>query len=149
MSGTTNQIQTRQNVGTQSGNRLVIEFGGRPIGLVQSARLSDSYALEDASGIGDIHVIEHVPSKATHTLAIQNMVLIKGGMLAAGVFPENGDVSLQGLVFDVVAYSKDTGLAVRKVVSCSYDSGDTDISAHRIVMQSGTLKALDVVGTGL
>ena len=153
MSGTitsnTGQVATRTNLKTQSGNRVIVEFGGQAVGLIQSARLSDSYALEDASGIGDIHVIEHVPSKATHSVAVSAMVLFVGSLRAVGAIPENGDATLLGLVFDFVSYSRDTGQALRKYISCSYDSGDSDISAHRIVMTSGTFKALDVQGTNL
>ena len=138
-----------RNLKTQSGNRIVVEFDGKRIGLVQSVRMSDNYGLEDASGIGDIHVIEHVPTKAVHTLAVSNMTLFKGHMRDSGIAAVNGDDVLQGLVFDIVSYSKDTGLVLRKYTGCSYDSGDVDVSAHRIVMQSAQLKALDVTGTGI
>ncbi len=137
------------NVQTQSGNRLVVEFDGKTIGLVQSVRMNDSYGLEAASGIGDIHVVEHVPSKAMHSLSVSTMVLFKKNLMSSGIVPQNGDAALLGLVFDIVSYSRDTGAALRKYVSCSYDSGDVDVSAHRIVTRSGQFKALDVVGTGI
>jgi len=139
----------RTNTTAQTGNRVVVEFDGQKVGLLQSLRPSDNYGLEAASGIGDIHVVEHVPSKAVHTLSFSRMVLIVDKMRSSGLIPENGDAVLNGLVFDVAVYSKDTGALVRKYISCSYDSGDTDISAHRIVTSSGSLKALDVMGTGL
>lgn len=159
----------RSNLKTYSGNRITVEFDGQVIGLVQSVRLSDSYGLEDASGIGDIHVIEHVPSKAVHTVAVTNMTLFAGNMRDTGIAYENGDQALQGLIFDIVIYgdtapgSPDnvgaggtpdalqgtTGAAIRTIVGCSFDSGDVDITAHRIVVQSGQFKAIDVVGTGL
>ena len=147
MSGTT--VTTRSIGKVQSGNRIVVEFGGVAVGMIQSVRMSDSYALEDATQIGDIHVQEHVPTKASHTLSVSAMNLRVGSLRAAGAIPQNGDVALQGLVLDFVSYSRDTGLPLRKYVSCSYDSGDTDVSANRIVMNSGTFKALDVMGTGL
>ncbi len=151
MSGTatTPTVATTTNLKTQSGNRVVVQFGGVQVGLIQSVRLNDSYALEDASGIGDIHVQEHVPSKATHTLSVSAMVLLVGSLRAAGAIPENGDATLLGTVFDFVVFSRDTGLPLRKYISCSYDSGDTDVSAHRILMNSGTFKALDVQGQAL
>lgn len=139
----------RQNLQTHSGNRIVVEIDGRVVGLLQSVRASDSYGLEDASGIGDIHVIEHVPSKAVHTLSVSAMALMRGNLRDAGFLPENGDAVLQGLVFDIVEYSKDTGEALVKYESCSYDSGDLSVDAHRIVMQSGQLKALDRKGAKL
>lgn len=136
----------KQNLKVRSGNRIVVVFDGKQIGMVRSVRASDSYGLEAASGIGDIHVQEHVPTMATHSLSISNMVLIKGAMMSSGIVPENGDAALQGLVFDLEQYDKDTGVMIRKYVGVSYDSGDIDISAHQIVVQSGQFKALDVVG---
>ena len=138
-----------KNVQTQSGNRIIVEFDGNKIGLLQSLRANDSYGLEDAAGVGDIHVIEHVPTKAVHALSFSQMILFTDQMRTLGLIPENGDAVLQGLVFDVAYYSKDTGQQVRKYTGCSYDSGDTDVSANRIVIRNGQLKALDVSGTGL
>lgn len=139
----------RQNVKTHSGNRIAIELDGREVGLIQSVRANDSYGLEDASGVGDIHVQEHVPSKAVHTLSISTMVLKKKNLRDTGIAPQNGDDVLAGLIFDVCIYDKDDGSLLRKYIGCSYDSGDVEVSAHRITMASGQLKALDVVGTGL
>jgi hypothetical protein len=136
----------KQNLKVRSGNRIVVVFDGKQIGMVQSVRASDSYGLEAASGIGDIHVQEHVPTVASHSISVSSMVLIKGAMLEAGIAVENGDAALLGLVFDLEIYSKDDGALLRKYVGLSYDSGDIDVSAHRIVVQSGQFKALDVTG---
>lgn len=137
----------RQNIKTRSGNRIVVVFDGKQIGLVRSVRMSDEYSPDPASGIGDLHVVEYVPTMARHSLSVSAMVLIKGAMMEAGIVPENGDAMLEGLVFDLEVYSKDDGTLLRKYVGVSYASGDIDISAHQIVVQSGTFNALDVVGT--
>lgn len=136
------------NVQTLSGNRVVVELGGVKVGLAQSVRLADSYALEDASGIGDIHVIEHVPTKANHSISVSNMVLFVGNLRDQGIAEVNGDSALQGLVLDIIVYSRDTGKALRGARKCSYDSGTVDFSAHRITMQDAQFKALDVFGFG-
>lgn len=159
----------RSNLKTYSGNRIAVEFDNQVIGLVQSVRLSDNYGLEDASGIGDVHVIEHVPSKAVHQVSVTNMVLFAGNMRDLGISYENGDQALQGLIFDIVIYGDNNpgspdniapggtpvarqvsaGNRLRTIVGCSFDSGDVDITAHRIVVQTGQFKALDVVGRGI
>jgi hypothetical protein len=136
----------KQNLKVRSGNRIAVVFDGKQIGMVRSVRASDSYGLDVASGIGDIHVQEHVPTMANHSVSVSAMVLIKGAMLEAGIAVENGDAALQGLVFDLEIYSKDDGVLLRKYVGLSYDSGDIDVSAHQIIVQSGQFKALDVVG---
>lgn len=137
----------KQNIKTRSGNRVVVVFDGKQIGMVRSVRLNDDYSPEPASGIGDIHVQEYVPTMARHSISVSQMVLIKGAMLEAGIAAENGDAMLQGLVFDLEWYSKDDGQLLRKYVGCSYASGDIDINAHQIIVASGQFNALDVVGT--
>lgn len=139
----------KQNLKTQSGNRIVVVMDGVNLGLVQSVRGSDDYSPEPASGIGDIHVQEYVPSMARHSLSVQKMVLLTEKMRDAGIVVENGDAALRGLVFDLEYYSKDTGKLLRKYKGVSYASGDIDVSAHRITVMSGQFNALDVVGTGL
>ena len=136
----------KQNIKVRSGNRVVVVFDGVQLGLVRSVRASDDYSPEPASGIGDIHVQEYVPTTARHTLSVSQMVLIKGAMLEAGIAAENGDAVLNGLVFDLEVYSKDSGALLRKYVGVSYASGDIDINAHQIIVANGQFNALDVVG---
>lgn len=138
----------KQNVKVQSGNKIAVVLDGKQLGLIRSVRASDDYSPEPASGIGDIHVQEYVPTMARHTLSITQMVLIKGALLEAGIAPENGEAVLQGLVFDIEIYAKDTGVLLRQYVGVSYASGDIDINAHQIVVASGQFNALDVRGTG-
>lgn len=136
----------RQNVKVQSGNRVAVIFDGKEIGLVQSVSMNDSYGLEAASGIGDIHVQEHVPTLATHSLSVSTLLLKKGAMMQAGIVPENGEFALQGLVFDFEVYDKGDGTLLRKYIGVSYDSGGIEVTKHAIVVQNGQFKALDVTG---
>ncbi len=139
----------QQNLKTRSGNRIAVVFDNKQIGLVQSVRMNDDYSPEPASGIGDIHVQEYVPTMARHSLSVSAMVLNRGAMLEAGIVMENGEAVLQGLVFDLETYSKDDGSLLRKYVGCSYASGDFEINKHSIVTQSAQFYALDVVGTAV
>lgn len=138
----------KQNLQTRSGNRIVVVFDGKQIGLMQSVSMNDDYAPEPASGIGDIHVTEYVPTMARHSLNVSSMVLNKGNMRAAGIAVENGDDILRGLVFDIEVLSKDDGALLRKYIGCSYASGSLDVQKHAIVMANGMFNALDVTGTG-
>jgi len=138
----------KQNLQTRSGNRIVVVFDGKQIGLMQSVSMNDDYAPEPASGIGDIHVTEYVPTMARHSLNVSSMVLNKGNMRAAGIAVENGDDILRGLVFDIEVLSKDDGGLIRKYIGCSYASGSLDVQKHAIVMANGMFNALDVTGTG-
>jgi hypothetical protein len=144
MSGTTNT-----NVVTNSGNRIIVEMNNKQVGLVQSVRPSDDYGHEPASGVGDIHVVEYVPARAMHSIEVSNMQLFTGHMRDLGLAPVNGDMVLQGLVYDIVFYSKDTNQELRRYVNCSWVSGNVSVEAHRIVMEQGSLRALDATGTGL
>lgn len=136
------------NLKARSGNKVQVRFDGQMIGLVQSFRASDDYGPEPASGIGDIHVAEYVPTMARHSLSVSSMVLIAGAMREAGISPENGDAVLEGKVFDIVIISKDDGKELRKYVGCSYATGDVDVNKHAIIVSNATFNALDVVGLG-
>lgn len=142
----TTTAQTSVNLKTRSGNRCVATFGGVQVGLLQSVTMNDSYDPQPASGIGDIHVQEYVPTMARHTITVEAMVLDKGALIAAGAAMENGDAVLQGLVLDFETYDKDTGTLLRKYVGCSYSSGSVTISKHAIVTQHAEFLALDVSG---
>lgn len=139
----------QKNLKTRSGNRINVYFDGQKVGLIQNVRMSDDYAPDAASGIGDIHVQEWVPSMARHSLTVTAMVLNIGSLSQAGaVIPTNGDAVLLGLVFDVEAIDRVTNDLVRKYTGVSYASGDIEIVKHAIVVQSGTFNALNVSGTG-
>lgn len=137
-----------QNLKVRSGNRTIVMFDGKQVGLIQNVRMNDDYSPEPASGIGDIHVQEYVPTMARHSLSCSVMMLNKGALLEAGIAVENGDAVLQGRVFDFETYSKDDGRLLRKYMGCSYASGDWEIAKHAIVMQSAQFNALDVSGLG-
>jgi hypothetical protein len=136
----------KQNQNVRSGNRIVIQLDGKQVGLIQSVRMSDDYAPDSASGIGDIHVQEHVPTIARHTVSVSTMVMKRATLRQLGLASENGDGALQGLVFDIVSYDKDTGEELRKYMGCTYASGELEITKHAIVMSSGTFLATDVSG---
>lgn len=140
-------MQFKENIKVRSGNRIVVLFGGDQVGLIQNVSASDDYSPEPASGIGDIHVQEYVPTMARHSLNVSSMLLKRGALLEAGAAVENGEGALKGLVFDFEVYSKDDGTLLRKYTGCSYANGSLEVSKHAIVMQSGTFNALDVVGT--
>lgn len=137
--------QKNQNV--RSGNRIVVTLDGKRVGLLQSVSMNDDYSPEPASGIGDIHVQEYVPTMARHSINVSQMVLQRGSLRQAGLTPENGDAMLQGLVFDIESYDKDSGELLRKYMGCSYASGSLEVSKHAIVIASGVFNALDVSGT--
>jgi len=135
------------NIQVLSGNKMKVELDGKEIGLIQNWRPNDSYGLDPASGIGDIHVIEHVPTIARHTFTVEWMILNANNAYQHEIIPENGDAALKGLVFDATAYSKDDDQRIlRKYLSCSYDSGSINFTKHAIIVSDATFHALDVTG---
>lgn len=138
----------KQNRNVRSGNQIKVLFDGKQIGLIQSISMNDDYAPEPASGIGDIHVQEYVPTMARHTLSVSAMLLNKSQLQAAGIVPENGDAVLQGLVFDIEQYDGLTGVLLRKYTGVSYASGSIETQKHAIVTSNAQFNALDVSGDG-
>ena len=132
----------------KSGNRVVVMLDGKQVGMMQSVDCNDDYAPEPASGIGDIHAQEYVPTMARHTLQVEEMVLITGSLREQNVTAQNGDSMLQGLVLDILVVGKEDGVLLRKYSKCSYASGSVQVRKHAIVMASGTFNALDVSGQG-
>lgn len=137
------------NLLARSGNRVIVKFDGQQIGLIQSVRMNDDYSPEPASGIGDIHVAEYVPTMARHQISVSSMILFIGAMREAGIATEDGDGMLEGKVFDIVIESKDDGSELRKYMGCSYASGDVEVQKHAIIMSNAQFNALNVTGTGL
>lgn len=138
----------KQNRNVRSGNQIKVIFDGKQIGLIQSISMNDDYAPEPASGIGDIHVQEWVPTMARHQLSVSAMLLNKSQLQAAGIVPENGDAVLQGLVFDIEQYDGLTGALLRKYTGVSYASGSIETQKHAIVTSNAQFNALDVSGNG-
>jgi len=139
----------QKNLKVRSGNRTVVSFDGKDIGLVQSVQMSDDYGHEPASGIGDAKVVEYVPGQARHSLSVSKMVLIKDLCRQAGITAENSDVVLKGNVFTFTTYGKDENDVLREYKGCTYTGGSVEVSAHRIVTSNAQFAALDVSGTGL
>lgn len=132
-----------------SGNRIEVQFDGRVVGLLQNLRMSDDFGHEPASGIGDIHVQEYVPSMARHSLSASTMILFTKNLRDSQISMENGDAVLRGLVFDIVVYGRDpkNSGVLRKYVNCSYTGGDVEVSKHAILVANAQFVALDVTGT--
>jgi hypothetical protein len=132
-----------------SGNRIEVQFDGKIVGLLQSVRMSDSYDHQPASGVGDIHAQEYVPSMARHEITAETMILFSKNLRDSGIAMENGDVVLQGLVFDIVIYGRDpkNSGVLRKYTKCTYTSGDVSIQKHAILVANAQFLALDVTGT--
>ena len=136
------------NLKVKSGNKVVISFDGAQVGMAQSCDSSDDYAPEPASGIGDIHVQEWVPTMARHTLQVEEMVLKSSSLRSQGIAAENADAMLAGTVFDILIMGKEDGGILRKYTKCSYASGSVRVHKHAIVIASGTFYGLDASGTG-
>lgn len=136
-----------KNIKARSGNSIRIVIDGTFIGMAQDLRGSDDYSPEPASGIGDIHVKEYVPTMARHTVTLSQMVMLNGPLRKLGFSAENGDQMLQGMVFDIVVQEKGTGTLLRKYTGCSFASGDIEVRKHAILMNNATFNALDAVGT--
>ena len=137
------------NVKVRSGNRVLVKLDGKMVGLIKGLNCTDNYGPQEASGIGDIHVQEYVPTLADHSLQAESIVLISQNLRDAGIALENGDHALQGMVFDVAIFDKDAGVLLRKYTGVSVASCDTRVQAHQIIGLNVSMKALNVVGTGL
>lgn len=131
----------------RSGNRIIAKFDNKEIGLLQDIRFTEDYQPTEASGIGNIHVQEWVPTMARYQISSRFMLLNKQSMYNAGIVPKDGDDVLQGLVFDIEVLDKTTGKTLRKYIGCSYANGDVEVTKHQIVVTLANFNCLTAVGT--
>ena len=136
----------KRNVLVRSSNVARVMMDGKEIGLLQNVRMSDDYGPEPASGIGNIHAVEHVPTMARHSLSVSKLALRKTSLYKLGIVPENGDGALKGLIFDFEVFDTATGEVTRAYIGCSYASGDVEVSKHAIIAYNCQFNALDVKG---
>jgi len=136
----------RENLKVRSANLARVLIDGEEVGLMQNINMSDDYGPEGASGIGDIHVQEHVPTMARHSISCSKMALRTAGLYAKGIVPENGEEALRGLVVDIEVLDKNTGEVLRKYLFCTFASGSIEVSKHAIISYQSQWMALDVAG---
>ena len=137
----------KENIIVRSANVGRVLMDGNEVGMLQNVRPSDDYGPEPASGIGDIHIQEYVPTMARHTISVSKLALRKTSLYKLGVVPENGEDVLKGNVFDIEIIDRANGDVIRKYLSCSYASGDIEVNKHAIISYNATFNALDVAGT--
>ena len=135
-----------------SGNEIRVVINGVEVELAQNVRMSDGYGHEGASGIGDIHIKEHVPSVARHTVTMSKIVMKKEQAVQAGMVLQNGDEAMEGREFDIEVFEKPNqsgggGGLIKKTLACVNDGGDITVSAHRMVMADATFLGRDTRGT--
>ncbi len=136
----------REHTVARTGNHLKMLLDGIEIGLMQNLRASDDYGLEPVSGIGNIKVVEYVPTMARHNLSISFVCVRRDLLIEKGFIAENGDGALKGLVFDIEIYDKRDNQLVKKYIGCTFGSGDISFDAHRIIVRNATFMALDTSG---
>lgn len=137
------------NVKHFSGNTARILFDGQEVGTLYSVNCTDSYNLEPVTGIGDIHVQEHVPTVATHSISASTAVLRNKSLRAAGVAAENGDEALLGMEITIEIFDNNSGALLRKYTGCSYDGGSITVGKNTVVIADASFKARDASGIGL
>lgn len=166
----TSPITQKQNVIVRSSNRFTIKIGGVTVGLLQDLRCQDDYSPEPASGIGDIHVKEYVPTMARHTISTSQACMFNSNLRQLGISFENGEDALRGLVFDIEICDRiidstvvpgqtgiddsagvfmqsegQSGTILRRYEKCSFASGDIEIRKHAMIVTSATINACNAV----
>lgn len=130
---------------TYSGNDVRVFLGGVEVPLLQNLSGDDAYNHEPASGVGDIHVTEFIPSRAMHTITIDKMIFKPELLTLLGIIVENGDGALRGLMFDIEVQAKRGGV-LKTWYDAKCDRARVTVRAHSIIVQDATFMALDTAG---
>jgi hypothetical protein len=109
-----------------------VEFDGQQIGVVETARFSGDFGLQDVSGIGDNVVIEYVPGIAHISVSASGILLLNKNLISAGLAPGSSvrDI-LNGKVFDIGLFSRASGAWLLKAIDCSFASIDVGVNSGR------------------
>jgi len=125
---------------TLTGNLCVLKIGGVEVGRAQNVTADSDFGLEDVSGIGNVEVQEHVNTKVTHTITVDKYIINKKTLLEIGWVPVSEDVLLMGVI-DIEILTKD-GHLIKKYESCSCANYSLRVSAHAIIGENATWRAL-------
>ena len=125
---------------TLTGNLCLLKIKGVEIGRAQNVTADSDFGLEDVSGIGNLEVVEHVNLRVVHTLTIDKFIISKKTLLEMGFVPVSEDV-LSMDVIDIEILTKD-GHLIKKYMHCSCANYSLRVSAHTIVGENATWRAL-------
>jgi hypothetical protein len=127
---------------TLSGNQIILKIHGVEVGRAQNVTADTDFGLEDVSGIGDILVQEHVPTKITHTLTVDKYIINTQSLMEIKDVPVSEDILTLGVI-DIEILTKD-GTLIKKYESCTTANYSLRVAAHAIVGENATWRALDV-----
>lgn len=131
---------------THEANKTRVFINGVEFFLLANIRGSDDYALDRVSGIGDIHVKEHIPTVAQHVFTMSGYMLKNEPSITNGIVPENGDAALEGRIFSIEIFSRE-GPLLRRYEEAMCNNADANMTAHRLLMKDATFYATDVSGS--
>ena len=131
---------------TLTGNLIILKIQGTEIGRAQNVTADTDFGLEDVSGIGDVLVQEHVNTKVTHTLTVDKYIINKQTLLELGWVPVSEDVLSMGVI-DIEILTKD-GTLIKKYESCSCANYSLRVTAHAIIGENATWRALSCTIAG-
>jgi len=129
-----------------SGNTVMVVINNKPVGLLQDVTADEDFAPEPASGIGDVRVVEYVPTMYRVSLRVASMSLKKDSLFSVGVFPENVDKYLATNPFTVVVIDKVTNKIIRQYNNCIFGRGTFSVRKHTIVSHDCTLFSTEAIG---
>lgn len=126
-------------------NKSRVFINGIECFLLNDVRESDNYALDRVSGIGDIHVRQHVPTMAQHEVTLTGYMLRDEQMVSSGIIPENGDEALKGRTFSIEIFDKE-GPLLRRYEEAMCNNDGATITKHALFMKEATFYATNVSG---
>lgn len=120
-------------------------INGELVPVLSQLTLDDDYGLQPLSGVGDGHVQEWIPGQFTHRATLAKALFKPESLFASKIIPENGDVIMQGVEYDVEVFFKDGGTA-RKLENAKCGTNSTRLRMHGILEVDATFVGRDVSG---
>ena len=130
---------------TYSGNEVEVYINGELVPVLSQLTMDDDYGLQPLSGVGDGHVQEWVPGQFTHRATIAKALFKPESLFASRIIPENGDVIMQGLEYDVEIFFKEGGMG-RKLENAKCGTNSVRVRMHGILEVDATFVGRDASG---
>lgn len=131
---------------TATGNRVILKYGGEAIGTVQNCSFTDDFSLQEADGMGDLEVQEHVPGKITHRIDFEKYFVAADTLQKLGMVPTSDEwMTAPELSIEVIdTVTKQT---VESYTGVKFNSHTRRYTKHQITGETGSCVARHRVPT--
>lgn len=123
-----------------TGNRGLIKFDGKTIGIIQNIRIADNYNQQSVDGVGDPETQEWVPGLLQYNITGDKYFGSGQHMALVGIVPGSDNV-LTAPEFEVEVQDNVTFVTLEHYTGCKFNTHERNYSKHVVSSESFTINA--------